>query len=157
MSQEIIRSVEASQLKTELPQFQVGDIVKVKVLIREGKKERTQAFEGMVIALRGGSVNRSFIVRRIFQGVAIERTFLLHSPKVTEVKVMRKGKTRRSKLFYMRKLVGTKATRLKEDSTRIAKDLQEAAAAKADTKAANAANKKAAEAQTSASAEQAAE
>lgn len=156
MSQEIIRSVEASQLKTELPQFQVGDIVKVKVLIREGKKERTQAFEGMVIALRGGSVNRSFIVRRIFQGVAIERTFLLHSPKVTEVQVMRKGKTRRSKLFYMRKLVGTKATRLKEDSTRIAKGLQEAAAAKADTKAANAANKKAAEAESSANAEQAA-
>lgn len=128
MTQEILRSVEFTQLKKEVPQFKVGDTVKVKVLIREGKKERTQAFEGMVIAIKGGGVNQSFIVRRIFQGVAIERTFLMHSPKVTEVKVLRKGKTRRAKLYFMRKLIGTKATRLKEDTLRITKDFQEMAA-----------------------------
>lgn len=129
MNQEIIRDIEASQLKDEsaIPQFQVGDSVRVKVLIREGKKERNQAFEGMVIATKGGGVNSTFTVRRIFQGVAIERTFVLHSPKVTEVKVIRKGKARRAKLYYMRQRVGTKATRLREDSSRIAKDFQEKA------------------------------
>ncbi len=127
MNQEIIKEIEQSQLKDEskIPQFQVGDSVRVKVLIREGKKERNQAFEGMVIAIKGGGVNKTFTVRRIFQGVAIERTFVLHSPKVTEVKVIRKGKTRRAKLYYMRERIGTKATRLREDSSRIAKDFQE--------------------------------
>ncbi len=124
MSQQIIREIEAAHLKKELPVFQTGDLVKVKVLIREGKKERNQAFEGMVIAMKEGGINASFTVRRIFQGVAIERTFLLHSPKVTEVTILRKGKARRSKLYYMRERVGTKKTRLREDTARIAKDFQ---------------------------------
>lgn len=125
MSQEILRSVEASHLKKNVTDFKVGDTVKVKVLIREGNKERNQTFEGMVIAIKGGGINKSFTVRRVFQGVAIERTFMLHSPKVVEIKIERKGKTRRAKLYYMRERVGTKNTRLREDSARIAKDFQQ--------------------------------
>lgn len=119
--------MEAKLLKGKEPEFQVGDTVRVKVLIREGKKERNQAFEGMVISIKGGGINKTFTVRRIFQGVAIERTFTFHSPKVTEVKIIRKGKARRAKLYYMRERVGTKATRLREDTARIARDLQEKA------------------------------
>lgn len=125
MSQNIINEIENTVLKEKLPEFQVGDTVKVKVLIREGNKERNQNFEGMVIATKGGGVNASFTVRRIFQGVAIERTFMLHSPKVIDIKVIRKGKTRRAKLYYMRNRIGTKSTRLREDSSRIAKDFKE--------------------------------
>lgn len=125
MSQEILRSVEASHIKKNLTEFKVGDTVKVKVLIREGGKERSQNFEGMVIAIKGGGINKSFTVRRVFQGVAIERTFMLHSPKVSDIKIERKGKTRRAKLYYMRERVGTKNTRLREDSARIAKDFQQ--------------------------------
>lgn len=119
---EIIKAIEASQLKKKEPVFQVGDTVRVKVLISEGKKERAQAFEGVVIARRGSGINITFTVRRIFQGVGIERTFVLHSPKLESVKVIRKGKTRRARLYYLRERVGTKATRLREDTTRIAKD-----------------------------------
>ena len=124
MSNKIIAELESSLLKEKKPEFQVGDTVRVKVLIREGKKERNQAFEGMVISVKGGGINKTFTVRRIFQGVAIERTFTFHSPKVTEVKVIRKGKTRRAKLYYMRGRVGTKSTRLREDTARIARDYQ---------------------------------
>lgn len=125
MSQEILNQVESSQLKQDFADFQVGDTVRVKVLIREGNKERNQNFEGMVIAIKGGGINKSFTVRRIFQGVGIERTFMVHSPKVVELKVIRKGKTRRAKLYYMRERIGTKKTRLKEDSSRIAKEFQQ--------------------------------
>jgi large subunit ribosomal protein L19 len=140
MSNKIIAELESSLLKEKEPEFQVGDTVRVKVLIREGKKERNQAFEGMVISVKGGGINKTFTVRRIFQGVAIERTFTLHSPKVTEVKVMRKGKTRRAKLYYMRGRVGTKSTRLREDTARIARDYQ----AQADTNDSEAAEPEAA-------------
>lgn len=125
MSQEILRGIEASQLKSGFTDFKVGDTVRIKVMIREGNKERNQSFEGMVIAMKGGGINRSFTVRRIFQGVAIERTFMLHSPKVVELKVIRKGRARRAKLYYMRERVGTKKTRLREDSARIAKEFQQ--------------------------------
>lgn len=140
MSNKIIAELESSLLKEKEPEFQVGDTVRVKVLIREGKKERNQAFEGMVISVKGGGINKTFTVRRIFQGVAIERTFTFHSPKVTEVKVMRKGKTRRAKLYYMRGRVGTKSTRLREDTARIARDYQ----AQADTNDSEAAEPEAA-------------
>jgi len=140
MSNKIIAELESSLLKEKQPEFQVGDTVRVKVLIREGKKERNQAFEGMVISVKGGGINKTFTVRRIFQGVAIERTFTFHSPKVTEVKVMRKGKTRRAKLYYMRGRVGTKSTRLREDTARIARDYQ----AQADTNDSEAAEPEAA-------------
>ena len=116
--QDLLRRIEENHLKAKEPVFQTGDTVKVKVLIREGKKERSQVFEGLVIAIKGGGINKTFTVRRIFQGIGIERTFLVHSPKVQEVKVVRQGKTRRAKLYYLRKLIGNKATRLKEDSAR---------------------------------------
>ncbi|NJN21550.1 MAG: 50S ribosomal protein L19 [Leptolyngbya sp. RL_3_1] len=111
--QEIIRSVEAEHLKTDLPIIFAGDTVRVGVRIQEGGKERIQPFEGTVIALRNGGINESITVRRIFQGVGVERVFLLHAPRVADIKVLRRGKARRAKLYYLRDRIG-KATRLKQ-------------------------------------------
>ncbi len=127
----LIKFVEDKHLKKKAPKFDVGDTVTVKVLIREGKKERIQAFEGVVIGMSGGSVNRSFIVRRVFQGIGVERTFMLHSPKVQDVKVIRSGKTRRAKLYFLRERIGSKASRLQEDAAKTAQKFQEAAVEKA--------------------------
>jgi len=110
---EIIRSIEAEYIKTDLPKIYVGDTVKVGVRIKEGGKERTQPYEGVIIAMRGSGINSVFTVRRVFQGVGVERAFLLHSPQIESVKVIRRGKVRRAKLYYLRDLVG-KATRLKQ-------------------------------------------
>jgi len=112
-AQEIIRSIEAEQLKSDLPKIYVGDTVKVGVRIREGEKERIQPYEGTVIAMRNGGINETITVRRIFQGVGVERVFLLHSPRIENIKVMRRGKVRRAKLYYLRDRVG-KATRVKQ-------------------------------------------
>ena len=109
----LILAFEAEQLKSDLPQIYVGDTVKVGVLIREGSKERVQPYEGVVIAKRHGGLNETITVRRIFQGVGVERVFMLHSPQVASVKVERRGKVRRAKLFYLRDRVG-KATRVKQ-------------------------------------------
>ncbi len=127
--QDILKRIEENHLKAKEPEFSTGDTVKVKVLIREGKKERSQTFEGLVIAIKGGGINKTFTVRRIFQNIGIERTFLIHSPKVQEVKVVRQGRTRRAKLFYLRNLIGNKATRLKEDSRRQLRDVNQEAPA----------------------------
>ncbi|MEI6427019.1 MAG: 50S ribosomal protein L19 [Pseudanabaena sp. ELA607] len=110
---EIIRSIEADYMKAEIPTIYVGDTVKVGVRIKEGGKERTQPYEGVVIAKRGTGINSVITVRRVFQGVGVERAFLVHSPKVESIKVLRRGKVRRAKLYYLRDLVG-KATRLKQ-------------------------------------------
>lgn len=110
---EIIRSIEAEYIKTDLPTIYVGDTVKVGVKIKEGGKERTQPYEGVIIARRGSSVNTVITVRRVFQGIGVERAFLLHSPQIESIKVIRRGKVRRAKLYYLRDLVG-KATRLKQ-------------------------------------------
>jgi large subunit ribosomal protein L19 len=126
--QDLLNRIEKNHLKAKEPDFQTGDTVKVKVLIREGKKERSQIFEGLVIAIKGGGINKTFTVRRIFQNIGIERTFLMHSPKVQEVTVIRQGRTRRAKLFYLRKLIGNKATRLKEDKRRKINVTEETAA-----------------------------
>ncbi|SBO41732.1 50S ribosomal protein L19 [Cyanobium sp. NIES-981] len=112
-AQALIQAFEAEQLKDELPQIYVGDTVKVGVRIREGNKERVQPYEGVVIAKRHGGLNATITVRRIFQGVGVERIFLLHSPQVAFVNVERRGKVRRAKLFYLRDRVG-KATRVKQ-------------------------------------------
>ena len=112
-AQEVIRSIEAEQLKTNLPEIYVGDTVKVGVIIQEGGKERTQPYEGVVIAMRNGGINEAITVRRVFQGVGVERVFLLHSPRIESVKVIRRGKVRRAKLYYLRNRVG-KATRIKQ-------------------------------------------
>lgn len=112
-AQDLIRAFEAEQLKSDLPEIYVGDTVKVGVRISEGNKERIQPYEGVVIAKRHGGLNETITVRRIFQGIGVERVFLLHSPQVASVKVERRGKVRRAKLFYLRDRVG-KATRVKQ-------------------------------------------
>ncbi|MBW4632099.1 MAG: 50S ribosomal protein L19 [Iphinoe sp. HA4291-MV1] len=112
-TQEIIRSIEAEQLKSDLPQIFVGDTVRVGVRIKEGDKYRIQPYEGVVIAKRNGGINETITVRRVFQGVGVERVFLVHSPRIDNIKVLRRGKVRRAKLYYLRNRVG-KATRIKQ-------------------------------------------
>jgi large subunit ribosomal protein L19 len=112
-AQEIIRSIEREQMKTDLPIIHVGDTVKVGVKIREGDKERVQPYEGVVIAKQSSGTTQNITVRRVFQGVGVERVFLLHSPRIDSVKVLRRGKVRRAKLFYLRKRTG-KSARLKQ-------------------------------------------
>ena len=109
----LIEEFENEQLKKELPEIYVGDTVKVGVKITEGNKERVQPYEGVVIAKRHGGINQTITVRRIFQGIGVERVFMLHSPQVDSLKVERRGKVRRAKLFYLRDRVG-KATRVKQ-------------------------------------------
>ena len=109
----LIEEFENEQLKNELPEIYVGDTVKVGVKITEGNKERVQPYEGVVIAKRHGGLNQTITVRRIFQGIGVERVFMLHSPQVASLKVERRGKVRRAKLFYLRDRVG-KATRVKQ-------------------------------------------
>jgi len=112
-SSNLIKEFEREQLKKELPEIYVGDTVKVGVKITEGNKERVQPYEGVVIAKRHGGLNQTITVRRIFQGIGVERVFMLHSPQVASLKVERRGKVRRAKLFYLRDRVG-KATRVKQ-------------------------------------------
>ena len=109
----LIEEFENEQLKKELPEIYVGDTVKVGVKITEGNKERVQPYEGVVIAKRHGGINQTITVRRIFQGIGVERVFMLHSPQVASLNVERRGKVRRAKLFYLRDRVG-KATRVKQ-------------------------------------------
>ena len=111
--QQIIRDIESEQLKTNLPIIYVGDTVKVGVKIKEGEKFRVQPYEGVVIAKRNGGINETITVRKVFQGVGVERVFLLHSPRIDNIKVMRRGKVRRAKLYYLRNRVG-KATRIQQ-------------------------------------------
>lgn len=112
-SDAIIRSIEAEHLKSNLPKIYVGDTVRVGVKIKEGNKERVQPYEGTVIAMRNGGINETITVRKIFQGVGVERVFLLHSPIVDKIKVVCRGKVGRAKLYYLRDRVG-KATRIKQ-------------------------------------------
>ncbi len=112
-AEEIIRAIEAEQLKSDLPQIYVGDSVRVGVRIKEAGKERTQPYEGVVIAMRNGGINETITVRRVFQGVGVERVFLLHSPRIESITILRRGKARRAKLYYLRDRVG-KATRIKQ-------------------------------------------
>ena len=109
----LIRAFEEEQQKTELPDIYVGDTVRVGVRISEGNKERVQPYEGVVISKRHGGLNQTITVRRIFQGIGVERVFMLHSPQVASVKVERRGKVRRAKLFYVGERVG-KAPRVKQ-------------------------------------------
>ncbi|WP_028236160.1 50S ribosomal protein L19 [Pseudobutyrivibrio sp. MD2005] len=106
---EIIRNIEAAELKSEVAEFQVGDTVKVYGRIVEGNRTRTQVFEGTVIKRQGGSNRETFTVRKSSNGVGVEKTWPLHSPNVEKIEVVRKGKVRRAKLFYLRELTGKKA------------------------------------------------
>ena len=110
---EIIRSIEAKQLRSDLPAFGIGDTIRVWVKVVEGNRERLQAFEGTVIAKSNGGIRETFTVRRVSYGIGVERTFPLHSPRVDHVEVIRKGKVRRAKLYYLRSLQG-KAAKIKE-------------------------------------------
>jgi large subunit ribosomal protein L19 len=111
-----IAELERSQLKESVPQFRAGDNVKVFAKVTEGGKERIQMFEGVVIARRGTLSRTSFTVRKISHQIGVERTFLLHSPRIDRVEVVRRGKVRRAKLYYLRGVIGKKA-RIKEDRT----------------------------------------
>ena len=110
---EALKKISADSMKSELPQFSIGDTVRISVNIREGERERIQMFEGTVIAKRGSGVAETFTVRRVSYGVGVERVFPIHSPNVKDVKVVSYGKVRRSKLYYLRDRVG-KAAKVKE-------------------------------------------
>ena len=110
---EIIKNIEAEQLKAEAPQFSVGDTVKVYGKIKEGNRERIQVFEGTVIKRQNGGVRETFTVRKNSNGIGVEKTWPLHSPSVENVEVVRRGKVRRAKLYYLRTRVG-KAAKVKE-------------------------------------------
>ena len=110
---EKIQAFVNEQLKTEVPQFNIGDSVKVYIRITEGEKTRTQLFEGTVIAKHGGGISETFTVRRVASGVGVEKTFPVHSPNVEKVEVIRRGKVRRAKLYYLRDRVG-KSSKVKE-------------------------------------------
>ena len=110
---DILKSIEHEQLKNKIPDLHVGDTVRVHAKIKEGSRERIQVFEGIIIKKQGGGVNATFTVRRISYGVGVEKTFLIHSPNVEKVEVVRVGKARRAKLYYLRDRVG-KAAKTKE-------------------------------------------
>ena len=112
-----LKTIAASSVKETTPEFSVGDTVKVSVNIREGERERIQMFEGTVIAIKGSGISKTFTVRRLSYGVGIERVFPLHSPNVESVQVIRSGKVRRAKLYYLRDRVG-KAAKVKENLQR---------------------------------------
>jgi len=110
---DIIKSIEHEQLKASIPDLKIGNTVRVHVRIKEGNKERIQVFEGIIIKVQGSGVNKTFTVRKISYGVGVEKTFLIHSPLVEKVEVVRVGKARRAKLFYLRDRIG-KAAKTKE-------------------------------------------
>jgi large subunit ribosomal protein L19 len=109
----IVQAITQEQLRKDLPSFRPGDTLKVHVKVIEGSRERIQLFEGVVIKRRGGGISETFTVRKISNGVGVERTFPLHSPKLDKIEVARRGKVRRAKLYYLRELRG-KAARIKE-------------------------------------------
>ena len=112
---DIIKSIEHEQLKNKIPDLKIGDTVRVHQKIKEGNRERIQVFEGIIIKKQGGGVNATFTVRKIAYGVGVEKTFLVHSPMVEKVEVVRVGKARRAKLYYLRDRVG-KAAKTKENT-----------------------------------------
>jgi large subunit ribosomal protein L19 len=109
----LIQEITKEQLRTDLPDFRPGDTVRVHVKVIEGSRERIQVFEGVVIKRRGGGISETFTVRKVSYGVGVERTFPLHTPKIAKIEVVRRGKVRRAKLYYLRNLRGKKA-RIKE-------------------------------------------
>lgn len=110
---ELIRSVEAASLKPQIPDFSSGDTIRVQVKVREGERERFQIFEGVVIRKRGSGLRTTFTVRKVTYGVGVERIFLIHSPMIEKIECTRRGRVRRAKLYYLRKLRG-KAARILE-------------------------------------------
>jgi large subunit ribosomal protein L19 len=111
--QQLINDITKEQLRSDLPSFRPGDTVRVHVKVIEGTRERVQIFEGVVIKRRGGGISETFTVRKVSYGVGVERTFPVHTPKIAKLEVIRRGKVRRAKLYYLRNLRGKKA-RIKE-------------------------------------------
>ncbi|GAB6933512.1 50S ribosomal protein L19 [Calditerricola satsumensis] len=109
----LVREIQKEQMRQDLPEFRPGDTVRVHVKVVEGQRERVQVFEGVVIARRGSGLNETFTVRKVSYGVGVERIFPVHSPKIEKIEVVRRGKVRRAKLYYLRERVG-KAARIKE-------------------------------------------
>jgi large subunit ribosomal protein L19 len=109
----IIKQIEKSQMRLDIPEFAAGDTIKVNVRIKEGEKDRVQTFKGVVISKRKGGLNASFTVRKVSYGIGVERIFLLHSPIIDSIEVVTRGRVRRSKIYYLRNLRG-KAARIKE-------------------------------------------
>jgi large subunit ribosomal protein L19 len=137
----LLAAVESAQLRKDIPEIRSGDTVRLQVKVVEGIRERLQPFEGVVIRLRGGSINRNFTVRRITNGVGVERTFLINSPRIEKIEVLRHARVRRKQLYYLRGLTG-KAARLKEIRPMTNKQIaakEAAQAARAAAKAASAA------------------
>lgn len=110
---EVLNNIESTYLKVDLPNIRIGDTLKLGIEIKEGEKTRIQAYEGVVISKKGAGINATVTVRRVMQGIGIERCFLIHSPKVQSIEIKRSSKVRRAKLYYLRNLSG-KATRLKQ-------------------------------------------
>ena len=117
MGMEILEQITQEGLRTDVPKFDAGDTVKVMVRVREGDKTRLQAFEGVVLGRKGGGINETFMVRKVSAGVGVERVFPLHSPMYATIEVVRRGRVRRAKLYYLRDLSG-KAARIKEKRDR---------------------------------------
>jgi len=111
---DIIRAIEQEGMKKNLPNLKIGDYVRVNVKVKEGNRERIQSFEGTIIAMRSGGIRKTITVRRVSYGIGVERVFPVHSPKVDSIEILRRGKVRRAKLYYLRERVGKKA-RVKED------------------------------------------
>jgi large subunit ribosomal protein L19 len=128
MSQQLLREIEKQYLKADVPAMFPGDTVKVNVRIREGNKERIQAFEGIVIRNSGGGTSQTVVIRKVFQGVGVERIFLIHSPQVESFKVIRRGRVRQARLYYMRGRTG-KAARIREKVGALLAEKKAAAAA----------------------------
>ena len=111
----VIDQIEKENMKSDVEEFRVGDTVKVHQKIKEGDKERIQIFEGLVIARKNGGIRETFTVRKISYGVGVEKTFAVHSPKIAKIEVVKKGKPRRAKLYYIRDLTGKAATKIKNE------------------------------------------
>ena len=117
MDASILRELTSDQLKTDIPEFGAGDTVRIHVRVIEGDKERTQVFEGTVIQRKGSGIQETFTVRKISQGIAIERIFPMHSPRIAKIELMREGRVRRARLFYLRGRKG-RAARIREKQAR---------------------------------------
>lgn len=127
---DLVKEVEKRYMKDNLPDVKPGDSVKVKIKIKEGNKERLQAYEGVIIKVRGSGISKTITVRRVFQGVGVERVFLVHSPKVDSIQILRKGDVRRAKLYYLRSRTG-KAARIREKIGAVIENPQQQAKGKA--------------------------
>nr|YP_010728909.1 ribosomal protein L19 [Lithothamnion corallioides]WEA77054.1 ribosomal protein L19 [Lithothamnion corallioides] len=115
-TENIIRAIEKSYLKNDIPIIHVGDTIRIGLLIQEGNKERVQFSEGVIISVNNANLNTTITLRRVFQGIGVEKVYLIHSPRITDIQILRRSKVRRAKLYYLRNRSG-KATRLKQKFT----------------------------------------